>query len=227
MLTGKRIISAEQEALLRAFARLRDSKRFHLTGGTALAEFYFGHRRSYDLDVFTSEPGLITPFSREMETSFRDSGLSVRPLRRFNSFAEFLCSVDGREVRIQLAYDSPYRFEAPVQSEYGVLVNSYPDIVVDKLLAFFGRWTHRDAVDLFFILERENSEELFARAKEKDPGFDLYWLAVALKQVEGFPDSIAEWDVTMISAFDVPRAKNRLLTLSERIMNDLVGCGPG
>lgn len=222
MLMGKRIISAEQETLLRAFARLEDSERFYLTGGTALAEFYFGHRRSYDLDFFTSERSLITPFSHEMETALKDGGLGVRPLRRFHSFAEFLCTVDGREVRVQLAYDSPYRFEAPAQSEYGVLVNGYQDLVVGKLLAFFGRSSHRDAVDLLFILQREDPEDLFARAKEKDPGFDLYWLAVALRQVGEFPDSIAEWDVAMISPIDVPLAKKRLLGLSEKIMDDLV-----
>jgi hypothetical protein len=55
--------------------------------------------------------------------------------------------------------------------------------VVDKLLAFFGRWTHRDAVDLYFILQRENPHDLFEKAGRKDPGFDLYWLALALQRI--------------------------------------------
>ncbi len=222
MLTGKKIISTEQETLLRAFSKLDDSMRFYLTGGTALAEFYFGHRRSYDLDLFTAERDLLVPFSREMEQAFRSSGLTLKPLRRLHSFAEFLCTVNGLEVRLQLAYDSPYRFEAPAQSEYGVLVNDYQDIVVDKLLAFYGRATHRDAVDLQFILEKEEPTRLFAKAKEKDPGFDLYWLAVALKQVEEFPDSIDSWDVAMLCPLDVPQVKKRFRELAQSIIAGLV-----
>jgi hypothetical protein len=70
--------------------------------------------------------------------------------------------------------------------------SSYKDIVVGKLLAFFGRATHRDAEDLFFILDSEAPGELLPRAKKKDPEFDLYWLAVALKHVEQLPESIGE-----------------------------------
>jgi len=34
---------------------------FYLTGGTALAEFYLAHRKSFDLDIFTTEKGIIIP----------------------------------------------------------------------------------------------------------------------------------------------------------------------
>jgi len=222
MLTGKGIITPEQKTLIRAFARLADSEQFYLTGGTALAEFYFGHRRSYDLDFFTSVSDLVIPFSRGLELGLKDAGITARPIRRLHSFAEFVCTIDGRETRLQLAHDSPYRFAPPEPGEYGVLVNDYQDIVVDKLLAFYGRWTHRDAVDIYFILEKENLEDLLARAKEKDPGFDLYWLSVALKHVEEFPDTFAEWDVSMVSPFDAREAKRRLLSLSDKILDDLV-----
>jgi hypothetical protein len=39
----------------------------------------------------------------------------------------------------------------------------------------------RDVVDLFFILKNEDLWKLTELAKQKDLGFDLYWLAVALK----------------------------------------------
>jgi len=52
MLKGKGIISDLQKRLLLALHNLSDSPYFYLTGGTALAEFYFGHRKSYDLDIF-------------------------------------------------------------------------------------------------------------------------------------------------------------------------------
>lgn len=43
--------------LKRDFLRLwfAEEQRFFLTGGSALALFYLDHRRSYDLDLFTSD----------------------------------------------------------------------------------------------------------------------------------------------------------------------------
>jgi hypothetical protein len=66
---------------------------------------------------------------------------------------------------------------------------------VDKLLAFYGRVEPRDAVDLYFILEREETQYLLQRGAEKDPGFDRYWFAVACQQVASFPDEIERWGV--------------------------------
>jgi predicted nucleotidyltransferase component of viral defense system len=159
MLTGKGVISPEQKAVAEAFSRIPDSTRFYLTGGTALAEFYFGHRRSYDLDFFTGDSGLVLPFSRQLESSLSGSGIAVRPIRRLNSFAEFSCACCGTETRLQLAYDSPFRFGPPEETDLGVLVNDYQDLAIDKLMAFFGRCTHRDTVDLFLILQKEKTDE--------------------------------------------------------------------
>ena len=40
-------------------------QRFFLTGGSALGLFYLDHRRSYDLDLFTTEPVLSDFGDRE------------------------------------------------------------------------------------------------------------------------------------------------------------------
>ena len=58
------VLTPFQKKVLEFFAGLKDSQYFFLTGGMALAEFYLGHRKSFDLDMFTSEKELILPFSR-------------------------------------------------------------------------------------------------------------------------------------------------------------------
>lgn len=126
--------------------------------------------------------------------------------------------IEGEETRIQLAYDSPYRFGEPVESDLEAKVNDYKDLVVDKLLAFFGRAEPRDAVDLFFILESEDIWELARAAEEKDPGFDRYWLAVALGKARDFPDDIVKWPVEMIRELDAGQLKRQFLELAEEIM---------
>ena len=56
MLKGKGLLSTGQRRFLRLFSKMPDSTHFYLTGGTALAEFYLGHRYSFDLDLFRGEP---------------------------------------------------------------------------------------------------------------------------------------------------------------------------
>jgi hypothetical protein len=134
-LRGKDIITPLQKRLLHDIACLQDTKHFYLAGGTALAEFYFGHRRSYDLDLFTVEADLVFHFSRTLEKSLGiQSDYSVRPVRRFESFVELEAEGYGEKVQVHLAYDSPFRWGEPLQSEYGVNVNDYQDLVVDKVL---------------------------------------------------------------------------------------------
>jgi len=89
MLKGKGIITDFQKEILFSFSKVADSEHFYLTGGTALAEFYFGHRLSYDLDFFTSKKELILPFSRVFEEDFKKNGFLVNIVRRFQTFVEF------------------------------------------------------------------------------------------------------------------------------------------
>jgi predicted nucleotidyltransferase component of viral defense system len=60
-----------------AFSELPESEMFYLTGGTALAEFYLAHRKSYDLDFLQLKKTLQTVFriySKKLCASFSKSG---------------------------------------------------------------------------------------------------------------------------------------------------------
>ncbi len=220
MLKGKGIITDFQKELLIFLSKLPDMERFYLTGGTALAEFYFGHRRSYDLDIFTTEKGLLLPFSRLAEENLKNANFNVEVIRRFESFTEFVVSKED-EVRIQFAYDSPFRLAPVEDSNIGIKVNDYKDIIIDKLLAFFRRAEPRDTVDLFLILENENFWVLSGLAIKKDPGFDLYWMAVNLNKIKDFPDDITRWPVETIKEIDVIKLKNLFASLTREIMDRL------
>jgi hypothetical protein len=218
MLKGKGILSDFQTDFLRLFAGLPDQEHFYLTGGTALAEYYLGHRLSYDLDLFTSEADLILPFSYQVEKTAQSAGLQVVVVRRFASFVEFQISRGDDQLKIDLALDSAFRF-APVEaSETGVAVNDFQDIQTDKTLAFFGRAEPRDAIDLYFLLQRTSFEDLAKLARQKDPGFDLYWFAVALNRVAKFPDEIERWPVKMLVDCDPVELKRIFQALAMQIM---------
>jgi hypothetical protein len=221
MLKGKGILSEIQKRVLGSFQKGTDASYFYLTGGTALAEYYLGHRKSYDLDLFTAEAGLVVPFSGIVADGFKRDGLDVTVVRRFSSFVEFEVAYENEDTKIQLAYDSPFRFEEPVDSELGIKINDYRDIIVDKFLAFFGRAEPRDAVDLFFILRKESIEDLAELAAKKDPGFDRYWLAVALRKVKDFPDEITRWPVEMLAGVNVRELKAQFSRIALEVLENL------
>lgn len=68
---------------------------------------------------------------------------------------------------MDLALDSPYRFESPVLSSDGIYVNDYSDLRSDKVLAYFGRAEPRDAVDLYFILQKESPKIFLSKPRKK------------------------------------------------------------
>lgn len=225
MLRGRGLITPIQRDFLRVFASLADQEHFYLAGGTALAEFYLGHRLSFDLDLFTAVPDLILPFSHQVEAACPAAGLQIEATRRFASFVEFLVTQGEERLRVDLSLDTPVRFEPPIPSEYGVLVNRYRDLSVKKLLAYYGRAEPRDAVDLYFILQKQPLDALLSLAPQKDAGFDLYWLAVALNQATDFPDEAERWPVQMLVGFEPPRLKHRFQQLASELMLKVTGEG--
>lgn len=225
MLQGKGLLSPIQRAFLAEFVRLPDHEQFYLAGGTALAEYYLGHRLSFDLDLFTSEAPLILPQSYQIETLAGQSGLRVAVSRRFTTYVEFVISQGADTLKVDLAQDSPFRFQAPVETETGILVSAFADLQVDKLLAYYGRAEPRDAVDLHYILQRASLDALLEQAAHKDPGFDLYWFAVALNRAEGFPDELARWPVQMLIPFEPRHLKGQFHDIALELMNRVVSGG--
>ena len=221
MLQGKSILTPIQRHCLEIFVHLPDQEQFYLTGGTALAEFYLAHRLSFDLDFFTDKEQLILPFSHALEQAYSKRGWQVSVTQRFATFVAFLLLREGEEdpLKIDLALDSAFKLTPPVQSAFGVRINAYKDLIVEKMLAYYGRAEPRDAVDLYFILQRESMEELLALAAQKDPGFDLYWFAVALNHAADFPEDLERWPVMMRVNFDPVELKQSFQAMAFEIMD--------
>jgi len=220
-LIGKGLLTPLQETTLAMFAELPDQEQFYLTGGTALTEYYLGHRLSFDLDFFTGIDSLVLPVSYQIEQKAMTRRLRASVVRRFSTYVEFLVEQGDEKLRIDLALDSPFHFQAPQRSLKGYLVNSYQDLCVDKLLAYYGRAEPRDAVDLFFILQSEPLEKLLRLAPQKDTGFDLYWFAIALQRSSGFPDEADHWPVKMLAEWDPANIKKTFVQIAQEIMSGL------
>jgi len=216
------ILTPFQQRILEKFFSLKDSSAFFLTGGTALAEFYLGHRKSYDFDLFTHQENLVLPFSKILEQSFKKE-FEVKLIRRLNSFAELMIKKDGEEIKLQLAYDAPFRFLPPIKLKK-IILNDYLDLVIDKISAFYGRCEYRDVADLYFILIQPKADfwQLEKLAREKDPGFDLYFFAQVLHKVQNFPDDLKDWPLEMLKPFNPKKVKSFFKSLAKEIEKKLI-----
>ena len=189
------VLADIQREILGHLKDIPELEAFTLTGGTALSRFYLGHRKSNDLDFFTSEEELIQPFSLKIEEALNKAGFSVERKRGFRSFVELAVSAHSESTVIHLALDSPSRLDPVISTgEFpGLKIDSLRDIAANKLLALFGRATLRDFVDVFFLIrEKFKKNDLILMAQKKDPGFDLYWLAAALERIHEFSSDSPE-----------------------------------
>lgn len=189
------ILESIQKEILNHLKDLPDISAFYLTGGTALSAFYLGHRKSNDLDFFTTTEELILPFSFKIQEILKGKGFNVKRERGFRSFVELFVNFNDESSIMHIALDSPFRFEHPKEStEFpGLKIDSLIDIATNKLLTLFGRATLRDFIDVYFLAkEKFTQAELIDKAKIKDPGLDIYWLGVAFERINEFSDDSPE-----------------------------------
>jgi len=207
---SQQILTPLQKESLNIFFSLPETNNFYLTGGTALAAFYLQHRLSEDLDIFTREERLIRYVGDQFIEKLKEASLQVETVRRFLSFLELIIKKESESVRVHLAIDSPFRFKRTIRTDAGVEVDSLIDIATNKLLALFGRFEPRDFIDVFFVVKEKHLDldTLISKSKEKDPGLDEYYLAIAFEKADELPDSVERMPVNMLKPLDMRELKS-------------------
>src|SRR3989344_3639315 len=151
------IITPSQSKFLENFLSTHLKKDFFLTGGTALAEFYFHHRKSEDIDLFTIN----------QDISF--DGVNAEILNIINSykahiehqvfgptFLQYILKIGNDSLKINMVKDTPPHF-GEVRVLESLRIDSLENIAVGKLLALFGRADTKDFIDIYFLLEIEKN----------------------------------------------------------------------
>jgi hypothetical protein len=138
------ILTHTQKRVLKLLGPFTHQQDFYLAGGTALA-IHLGHRRSQDLDWFTT--GRI-PDAMTLATSIRGEGipLVVRQVARG--------TLNGAISRIPVSffeYQYPLLQKEIFGSEVGCRLASLPDIACMKLSAIAQRGHKKDFVDLYAL----------------------------------------------------------------------------
>lgn len=169
--------------------------RFVLSGGTALAGFYLGHRYSEDLDFFSTDevdPMGITVFLKSHQA---DLGFDSFEYQQSMNRNLYFLKYGTEELKMEFTY-FPFAPIEPPHEESGLRVDSMLDIAVNKLFTIYQRTTARDYIDLYMLCQQQgySIDELLLKARVKfDWHIDLLQLGTQFSKVgeaEDFPRMI-------------------------------------
>ncbi len=176
-----------QDRFLERFFAGPLGEHFYLTGGTALARFYFHHRESLDLDMFTNEFNQDFAQANQAVLGILHAlELQITSQVATDTFIQYIVAdAAGTPLKIDLVKDVPVHF-GDLLTRDGVRLDSLENIGSNKVLAVFGRTDAKDFIDLYWILQHTDLkfDDLYRQAREKDLGLSELYLAYALENVE-------------------------------------------
>jgi len=214
-----RLTRLQQELLAGFFSR---DVGFFLTGGAALAGFYFGHRPTDDLDLFCLVGEALEEGQRQLEIAASGCGAALTPLQRYPEFRR-LQAVRGEErCLVDLVFDRASQVETDKPMQGTVRLDSLREIAANKVAALVGRAEPKDLVDLRELLAAGADLALAvddARRKEgsADPG-TLAWLLSELTLGPGarLPPGISAEELLRFRDELVPRLRSLAFEMVRR-----------
>lgn len=170
-----------QNEFLKVFFARENS--FYLSGGAALVGFYFGHRETHDLDLFT--------LSNDVEKGFRlvnavaeVLGAKVESVQTSPDFRRLLVKQGADAIVVDLIREYVFQVDPDKPMIGGIRVDTPEEILANKLCALLSRSEIRDLVD---VRELENAgfsiEAALEAAEKKDSGLTPAQLAWVLSQI--------------------------------------------
>jgi hypothetical protein len=195
------VLSGEQGELLQSLGAWTSQQQFYLAGGTAVA-LYYGHRRSVDLDWFTSQP---------LGDALRLAG-ALRSIR-----AEFVTkrtSPGGLQGMLASVWMSFLEFRYPLLQplaeweEMGCQLAGLDDLACMKLSAIAQRGSRKDFYDVYMLVNPHRPlSELLALYRQKFAVSDITSLLYGLSY---FDDAEEEPDPPLLLGLSWKMVKKRM-----------------
>lgn len=160
------ILTSFQREIIDYVAKEPHLENFYLSGGTALAAFYFQHRLSDDLDFFTFTPPdtvFLHSFINKIKEEAKLNDVNFEKLYDRNIFF-FLR--DSEQLKIEFSLYPFKQLENPIKKE-GIWIDSLKDIAANKLMAMLDRFDPKDFVDLFFLFKEFDLEHVRKNTEKK------------------------------------------------------------
>ncbi|MCP5106265.1 MAG: nucleotidyl transferase AbiEii/AbiGii toxin family protein [bacterium] len=185
---SKSLTPLKHDFLVSFFKQSRD---FFLTGGSALGIFYFDHRRSYDLDLFTLKEidwhfheRMFIAVAEEIEAEY-ESIIKSPYFQRYQ-----LKRDNDREV-IDFVIEKVHQVDKEKKTFDSVTVDTLLEIGVNKICTLLGRTEMKDIIDLYFLVKNGfDISKNIEKAKLKDGGVEPAMISYLLSQfkISQLPD---------------------------------------
>ena len=190
---------------------------FYMTGGTALSAFYYHHRESEDIDLFTQKPFDQTFVQAWMDKQKKKHGWKLTYAQVFER-QTYEISWKNHQGKIDFVqYD--FRRLAPSTIVYrSIEVDSIADIAVNKLLSISQRTAVKDFVDLYFLLQNDFTWWDLMGSIERKFGMEIekVYLSSLLTNVEKFdalPIMKKKLSLETLKTFFLAEAKKLAMTM--------------
>ena len=221
---GKTILTPNQLNFLElAQAEPFIVKNFYLTGGTALAAFYYYHRLSDDIDLF-SETKEVDAKVAEAFLKSRGSKIDIIHLQgsQMLGLVSFILHFkDGDKLKVDFNY-YPHPHIEKGKKFKNLVIDSVYDIAANKIHTIFMKPRVRDYFDLYFILKKEKFDlgSLIINSKAKfDWDIDRVNLASQFIRIKEF---IKSKDYPkMLVPFDQKKMTEFFLKLAKSLENEI------
>lgn len=169
------------EALVHVFAQ--GVSGCMLVGGTALAGYYAGHRRSDDLDLFVADGDAVTAVTLAVD-SLRREGVEIDELQRTAQFYSAACRSREHRFTVQVVLDvNLFEVGNASTASDGVHVADLQTLLKTKAAALLSRCSEKDLYDLHWLFGRFpelNASDLIVLGAEIDGGMSAEALLISL-----------------------------------------------
>jgi len=146
-----------------------------LVGGTALAGFYAGHRRSDHLNLFARSPEAMRGCTLAVDRLGR-LGAKLSAAVRSGQYYRVLCELDGHRFTVDVVEDeNVFQVETFVTLSKGITVADLQTLLCMKAATLVSRCSEKDLYDLVWLFERFPNlsiAELIELGRSIDLGMD-------------------------------------------------------
>lgn len=178
----KSTLNKLQNDLLREF--FSHENRFYLSGGAALAGFYFGHRKTEDLDLFTLENEIENGFVLVREVA-QILDATLESIQTSPDFRRSLVKRGDEAVVVDLIREYVFQLENEKREINGIRIDSPEEILANKLCTLLSRSEIRDLVDVHQLEKAGfDLQKALLTAQKKDTGLSPAQLAWVLDQIK-------------------------------------------
>lgn len=198
----KQAVSKKLLELLIELEKIPELNSFNLAGGTALA-LQMGHRKSIDIDLFTTEIFDENSLMEVFTSKFKETKILS------HSKNSVTCAINGIKVDA-IRHNYPY-LENPLEEE-NIRMFSLADIAAMKLNAIAGNGSRaKDFIDLYFLLDKFSLKQMLEFYSKKYSQMEPFFVIKSIVYFDDIEEST--WKTVKLlnkANLTFPKIKRRL-----------------